>query len=112
MVSVTFEGVTIPCEAGERVRDVLLRAGMTPHNGKARVLNCRGFGTCGTCAVALEGPVSPIGGREQARLRFPPHRADAGLRLACQAKVEGDVRVTKYRGFWGEDLSAEREPPG
>ena len=108
MPTVQFNGETIECESGERLRDVLLRAGQTPHNDKARWVNCRGFGTCGTCAVeVVDGEVGEKTAREEWRLDFPPHEADAGLRLACQIRVEEDLVVRKYPGFWGEQTDKE-----
>jgi ferredoxin len=89
------------------VRDVLLRSGLTPHNGGARLVNCRGLGTCGTCAVRVDGPVTEKTAVERWRLGFPPHDRSAPLRLACQARVQGDLVLTKYDGFWGQQC-----PPG
>lgn len=87
---------------------MLLRNGTSPHNGLARKLNCRGFGTCGTCAVRIDGPVPDPGPVEQWRLGFPPHQKDSGLRLACQVVVKDDLRVTKHEGFWGHRVDAPR----
>ena len=109
MPYVEFKNQTIECESGERLRDVLLRAGLTPHNGNAQWFNCKGFGTCGTCAVRIEGEVGPKNAREQWRLDFPPHNEEDGLRLACQVRVESDLVVTKYEGFWGQDTDRERD---
>jgi len=93
---------TVECEAGETLRDVLLAADLPVHNGP-RALSCHGLGSCGTCALRVEGPVDPPdpGRRERVRLRVPPHDPDAGLRLACQVAVEGDLAVRKGEGFWG-----------
>ena len=44
MPVIEFQGRRISCEVGERLRDVLFREQLTPHNGKAQFLNCRGFG--------------------------------------------------------------------
>ncbi|QDG53912.1 (2Fe-2S)-binding protein [Persicimonas caeni] len=108
MPKVEFNGHLIECEAGERLRDVLLRAGETPHNDNAQWLNCRGFGTCGTCAVEIvEGTVGEKTARERWRLDFPPHDPSSGLRLACQIRVEDDLKVTKYPGFWGQHTDEE-----
>ena len=84
MPTVTFEGERIECESGARLRTVLLDAGLSPHNGPT-ALSCHGLGTCGTCAVAIEGAVAEPTARERARLEFPPHTAERGLRLACRA---------------------------
>ncbi|MEM9456910.1 MAG: 2Fe-2S iron-sulfur cluster-binding protein [Myxococcota bacterium] len=111
MPRVSFEGRIIECEPGQRLRAVLLRAGVTPHNGGARLANCRGLGTCGTCAVRVEAPagaVSPPTRVERWRLGFPPHRRDRGLRLACQLRVHGDLQVSKYAGFWGQQVDTPR----
>lgn len=102
MPTVSFAGERIDCERGAVLRDVLLAAGASPHNGRASALNCRGHGTCGTCAVRVEGDVSEPTDVERRRLRFPPHDPDAGLRLSCQTRVEGDATVEKFPGFWGQ----------
>lgn len=104
MPTVTFRGEAIDCERGALLRDVLLAADASPHNGASGTLNCRGHGTCGTCAVAVEGPTSDPTAVERRRLAFPPHDPDAGLRLACQTRVEGDLRVVKHEGFWGHKV--------
>lgn len=102
MPTVKAEGKTFECESGENLRQVLLRNGVNLYNGSAAAINCHGFGTCGTCAVQVEGPVSEMSWREQARLSLPPHKAERDRRLACQLQVLGDVTVTKYDGFWGQ----------
>lgn len=102
MPTVEFGGEEIECERGAVLRDVLLDAGLSPHNGPTTV-SCHGLGTCGTCAVRIEGAVDPETptGREAWRLDFPPHDAAEGRRLACQVRVEGDLTVEKDAGFWG-----------
>jgi ferredoxin len=104
MATVSFRDQEIECEEGAVLRNVLLNAGLSPHNGSADTLNCSGHGTCGTCAVEVEGPVSEPGQREQVRLSVPPHTADSGLRLACQTRVKGDLTVKKYPGFFGQNI--------
>ena len=108
MATVTFRDREIECERGEILRDVLLEADRSPHNGAAGTLNCGGHGTCGTCAVEVSGDVSEMTSGERRRLSLPPHSVDSGLRLACQTRVEGDVTVTKYPGFFGQHQ--DREP--
>lgn len=108
MPTVTFRGREIECDEGAILRDVLLEAGVSPHNGRANTLNCGGHGTCGTCAVEVTGDVDDAGGRERFRLSAPPHDPDAGLRLACQTRVRGDLTVRKYPGFFGQ--RTDRDP--
>jgi ferredoxin len=87
---------------GANLRQELLQHGIDLYNQQARVINCRGIGTCGTCAVQIEGPVSAPNWRDRSRRALPPHTPTRDLRLACQTQVMGDIRVTKYDGFWGQ----------
>jgi len=102
--TIRFRDREIDCETGAILRDVLLDADCSPHNGRADSINCHGLGSCGTCAVAVEGEVSAPTRRERARMRVPPHDPDSALRLACQTRVEGDVTVEKFGGFWGQHV--------
>lgn len=108
MPRVRFEGQDIVCPAGANLREVLRQADAPPHNGHATWFNCRGLGTCGTCAVELSGEASPRTAREQWRLNMPPHEGGEQLRLACQVTVQGDLTVTKHGGFWGQLIGEER----
>jgi ferredoxin len=110
MPSIHFAGASVPCLEGANLRSVLLRARLPLYNGVARALHCRGMGTCGTCAVRIEGPVSEPTPMEKVRLRVPPHDREAGLRLACQVNVLGDLRVTKYDGLFGQGGEPVAEP--
>lgn len=101
MPKIHFQGRVLDVSAGTKLRRALLEAGMSPHNDDARWLNCKGLGSCGTCAVEVEGPVHPLTRMERWRLGFPPHRQSSGLRLACQLEVTEDLKVTKHPGFWG-----------
>jgi len=111
MPTVSFRGQEIECAEGETLRSVLKRAGLSPHNGKSATFNCQGFASCGTCAVAVDGEVSEKGVREKGRLIVPPHHPNYNLRLSCQTKVLGDVRVEKYPGTWGTQIAEGPLPP-
>ena len=55
------DDVTFHAHDGELLRTAALRRGVaSPHNPRANLINCRGLGTCGTCAVALD----PAGGKD------------------------------------------------
>ncbi|EMA43352.1 2Fe-2S iron-sulfur cluster-binding protein [Halococcus saccharolyticus] len=114
MPTIAFDGREIECEEEANLRDALLVTGESPHNGASSTLNCGGHATCGTCAVAIDGPVSDMDDRERRRLSFPPHSPDSGLRLACRTRVEGDLVVEKHDGFWGQHVddgtTGERRP--
>lgn len=102
MPTVIAQGKTIQCESGANLRQVLLQADVELYNQQASIINCHGIGSCGTCAVKIEGPVSEVNWRDRTRRSLPPHSPDRDLRLACQTKVLGDICVTKYDGFWGQ----------
>jgi len=101
MPSIQFAGQTIECPRGANLRSVLLRARLPLYHRVARAVHCRGRGTCGTCAVRIDGEVSEPTAAERTRLSLPPHNRESGLRLACQCTVLGDLKVTKYQGLFG-----------
>ena len=111
MPTVRFRKEEIECEEGAVLRDTLLDAGVSPHNGASEYLNCRGHATCGTCAVGVRGDVSEMADDERRRLSLPPHDEDSGLRLACQTRVQGDVTVVKHPGFWGQKVERGESDP-
>ncbi len=102
MPTVVAQGKTFECESGANLRRVLRQNGIDLYNGQAKVINCRGIGTCGTCAVQVEGVVSEANWKDKARRSLPPHSPGKPLRLACQTQVYGDIKVTKFDGFWGQ----------
>ncbi|MEG3437361.1 2Fe-2S iron-sulfur cluster-binding protein [Pannus brasiliensis CCIBt3594] len=102
MPTITVRGTSIACDRGENLRRVLLKHDISLYNGGSALINCRGIGSCGTCAVEITGEVSEINWKEKARLSLPPHSPAKNRRLACQVKVFGDIEVKKYDGFWGQ----------
>jgi len=112
MPKVTAQGKTLTCNPGSNLRKVLLEHGVPLYNGNAKIINCMGIGSCGTCAVEVEGEVSEANWKDKARRSLPPHSPTANRRLACQTKVLGDVRVTKYDGFWGQGKDVVWTPEG
>ncbi|MCL6433870.1 MAG: (2Fe-2S)-binding protein [Leptolyngbyaceae cyanobacterium HOT.MB2.61] len=102
MPLIRAQGKTIECEIGANLRQVLLSNGVDVYNNAAKTINCHGLGTCGTCAVEVQGAVSEMNRREKTRLSLPPHSPARGRRLSCQTQVLGDVSVTKFDGFWGQ----------
>lgn len=107
MPRITFANTTIDCQTGDNLRRVLMNADLPLYNGIAKTIHCRGMGTCGTCALEIEGDVSPQSAVEKWRLSFPPHQSQNGLRLACQCKVLGDLNIKKHAGMWGSNLTTE-----
>jgi ferredoxin len=102
MPKVTAQGKNFTCETGANLRQVLMDNGVDLYNGNAKFINCMGIGTCGTCAVQIDGEVSEANWKDVARRSLPPHQRSRNLRLACQTQVLGDITVTKFTSFWGQ----------
>ena len=109
MPTVTVRGKSFTCETGANLRKILLKHKIALHNGNSTIINCRGIGTCGTCAVEIIGQVNPSNWKDKARRSLPPHSLERNRRLACQTKVLGDIEVIKYDGFWGQGESVINE---
>jgi len=97
---------------GANLRKEAIKAGVNTHQGLNgfgaginKVVNCHGFGQCGTCRVKIVSGMenaSPVGALEKFRFVNPvpdpiPCMAYIGnettMRLACQVKVHGDMEV-------------------
>lgn len=103
MPDIHIDQNVISCSHGDNLRKVLMKADPKAlYNHAARWIHCRGLGTCGTCAVSIEGEVSPMTKIERARLKVPPLNKTSGLRLACQVSVLGDLNIKKGAGLWGQ----------
>ncbi|MGB5596112.1 MAG: 2Fe-2S iron-sulfur cluster-binding protein [Crocosphaera sp.] len=102
MPTITVQGKTITCDRGANLRRVLLKHNIDLYNGNAKLINCRGIGSCGTCALEIEGEVSEPNWKDKTRRSLPPHSLEKNRRLACQTQVLGDIKLTKYDGFWGQ----------
>jgi ferredoxin len=90
MPRITVYGQTITCDRGENLRRLLLKHDISLYNGGSKLINCRGIGSCGTCAVAIIGEVSAINWKEKARLSLPPHSGQH------QAKLYADCLEQRY----------------
>lgn len=103
MPKVLAQGKTIECEKKANLRKVLLHNGIDLYNGGASFINCRGIGSCGTCAVKVEPEVSAANWRSECEaIALPYHSPISNLRKKSQTQVLGDVKVTKFDGFWGQ----------
>ena len=107
----------VQVEPGANLRKVALKEGIELYPGIHKYLNCMGFAQCASCRVQITKGienVSPQGLFEKFRLLAGPitffarlgHEKD--LRLACQARVNGDIEVetqpeVNWHGerFWG-----------
>lgn len=63
MPKVLAQGKTIECDEKANLRKVLLHNSIDLYNNGALFINCRGIGSCGTCAVKVAGQLSPANWR-------------------------------------------------
>jgi uncharacterized 2Fe-2S/4Fe-4S cluster protein (DUF4445 family) len=84
--TVTFDGskLTAKAEYGETLLSCIRRSGLGVES------TCDGRGVCGKCRVIAHGELSPRDDREHEHLVEQPEE----IRLACRARVLGDVSVT------------------
>lgn len=111
MPKVTFvkEKVSVDVADGEDIRSVAKKNGVQLYEGPHKVVNCMGFGLCGSCNVAISKGSENCTGRTL-RERFVAKyltpvplfllkvlsNEDKDVRLACQTKVRGDVDVQTH----------------
>jgi len=77
---------------GANLREKALQNKIDLYTLKGKLMNCGGYGQCGTCVVeVVEGieNLSPRTDVEQRKLKKKPE----SYRLACQALVNGPVSV-------------------
>lgn len=98
IIKFVSEKKEIQVPEGSNLRVEAMRAGVGLYPGVHKVLNCHGFGHCGSCRVLITKGMdnaSPMGFMERMRLRFS--FAFIGnentMRLACQTRVNGDMEV-------------------
>jgi ferredoxin len=107
----------VEVEPGANLRKVALREGIQIYPGIHQYVNCLGFAQCASCRVNIKKGienVSPQGLWEKFRLTVGPDTwfarlgHEQELRLACQARVNGDIEVetqpeANWHGerFWG-----------
>jgi len=94
MANIKFvkEGEEIIAADGANLRLKALENSIDLYTFMGKMMNCGGYGQCGTCVVAIvEGAenLSPRTLVEEQKLRKKP----ANYRLACQTMVNGSVSV-------------------
>ena len=77
------------CKEGELLSDVLKR------EGYLLAMPCAGKGICGKCRIKARGQLSEM--REEESRFLSEEEKNEGIRLACMARVLGNVRV-EYEG--------------
>ena len=104
------EKKTIEVPYGTNLRKAALENGVQLYWGPQQVVNCLGFGFCGSCKVMVtkgEDNVSKPSLRERLRILLDPLMLvwrigkERSFRLACRCRVNGDIEVeTTPTGNW------------
>lgn len=94
MTTITFinENQNVIAANGANLREKALQNGVDLYTFKGKLINCGGYGQCGTCLVEIiEGMenLSPKTDFEKRKLKRKPDN----YRLACQTLVNGPVTV-------------------
>ncbi|MFM1843014.1 MAG: hypothetical protein RLZZ490_1753 [Cyanobacteriota bacterium] len=94
-MTITFvkEQKDVVVAQGANLRQKALENGIDLYTFKGKLMNCGGYGQCGTCLVEITAGMenlSPKTPFEEKVLRKKPEN----YRLACQTMVNGPVSVT------------------
>lgn len=94
MANIAFEkeGKEVIAADGANLREKAIQNGIDLYTFRGKLMNCGGYGQCGTCVVEIvEGAdqLSPRTPFEEKILRRKP----ANYRLACQVLVNGPITV-------------------
>lgn len=102
------QGIKVQVPMGTSIREAAKRIKLPLEAGVFRLINCYGHGVCGECCViVMEGAenLTPVTEGEETYKRPRNLRQQTGFglvqedgeRLACQARVLGDVKVWTHR---------------
>ena len=67
------DGTIVHVQEGQNLRKALKKHFDFLYRKPMNLIHCRGMGSCGTCALWIEGPLSKVTMMEKWRLNFPPH---------------------------------------
>jgi len=98
--------VSVESDEGKDIRQIASKNKVDVYAGVNKLLNCRGFGLCGTDRIKVDPKdcVTPMTWKEKLHLD-----EKSGMRLACQARLCGDATVSvepamEYAEIMSENL--------
>nr|WP_322878981.1 2Fe-2S iron-sulfur cluster-binding protein [Pseudocalidococcus azoricus] len=94
VTNITFvkEGKEVVAATGANLRLRALEAGIDLYTLKGKLMNCNGYGQCGTCIVEIVEGMENLSERTPVETRKLKKKPES-FRLACQTKVNGPVTV-------------------
>jgi len=90
MVFFEEENRKVEVPLGTSLRKAAQMAGVSVHGSVNKLLNCRGFGLCGTDMVSIRPAENVSGITFKEKLQLGDHPKE---RLACQVTINGDITV-------------------
>jgi ferredoxin len=88
----TNENKEITVAAGVNLRTKAIENGVDLYTFKGKLMNCGGYGQCGTCLVNVVDGAENLSPRTDFESRKLKKKPDS-YRLACQAMVHGPVTI-------------------
>jgi ferredoxin len=94
MATITFtnEETEVIVADGANLRQKALENNVDLYKFTGKLLNCGGYGQCGTCIVEVVEGMENLSPRTEVEKRKLKRKPDS-YRLACQTLVNGDVSV-------------------
>lgn len=86
------EGQEVIAANGANLREKALQNGIDLYTFTGKMMNCGGYGQCGTCIVEVTEGIENLSPRTDVENRKLKKKPDT-YRLACQALVNGPVSV-------------------
>ncbi len=86
------EGQEVIAADGANLREKALQNGIDMYTFRGKMMNCGGYGQCGTCIVEVVDGIENLSPRTEVEKRKLKKRPDS-YRLACQALVNGAVSI-------------------
>lgn len=86
------EGLDIEAEAGENLRSLALDHQIDIYKLKGKLMNCGGYGQCGTCLVEVTAGLDQLSPRTETENRLLRKKPE-NYRLACQTLVNGPAEI-------------------
>ncbi len=91
------EGKEVVAASGANLRFKAMENGVDLYTFTGKMMNCGGYGQCGTCVVEITEGMEYLSPRTEAEERKLKKRS-ANCRLACQVLVNGPVSVVTKPG--------------
>ena len=93
-MTITFvkEGKEVVVAQGANLREKALQNGVDLYTFKGKLMNCGGYGQCGTCIVEIVAGLENLSQKTDFEQRVLRKKPDS-YRLACQTLVNGPVSV-------------------